>query len=249
MNPREYAAMFEVEDRHWWYRAVRRDVEAALSEFARPGPLLDAGCGTGGLLASLPLERKGESAGVEISTEGLRLARSRGLRRLVRGSAARLPFAGGAFRAIVCIDVLAHRDVDAEQALSEFRRCLGAGGVLVLQLPAFDWLRSAHDEAVWTRRRYRKKEVERLLSRAGFVPRRSFYRNSLLFPFAAARRLLSKRAARGEARSDVGPVAPFWNAAFAGVLRFESALRRAGPRFPFGLSVFCVCEKEYDRAP
>lgn len=243
MNPREYQAMFEVEDRHWWYRAVRRDIEAALQVFASPGRLLDAGSGTGGLLANLPETWSRRGIGVEISAEGLRLARARGLPRLARGSVASPPFADGAFRAIVCIDVLAHRDVDAAAALSEFHRCLAADGILVLQVPAFDWLRSAHDDAVWTKLRYRRKEVEKALEEAGLVLRRSFYRTTLLFPLAAVRRLLSRGRASGSARSDVGPVPAFWNAALSAVLRLESSLRRVGLSLPFGLSVFCVAEK------
>ncbi len=247
MNPREYLAMFEVEDRHWWYRGVRCDVANAMARFAPPaggsGRLLDAGCGTGGLLAGLRESHARTETGIDISMEGLSLARSRGLRRLVRGSVSRLPFASGAFDVITSIDVLAHREVDEREALSEFRRCLKEDAVLILQLPAFDWLRGGHDDAVWTKRRLHKTEVERLLREAGLSLRRSFYRNSFLFPAAALRRLLSRRPASHEARSDVGPVPPFWNLLLGGILLLESAARGRGFRLPFGLSVFCVAGK------
>lgn len=238
--------MFAVEDRHWWYVGVRREVERWLGTLRpREGEklaVLDAGCGTAGLLANL--RSPAWKAGVEISAEGIRLARRRGRAALVRGSVAALPFADGSFDAVVSIDVLCHSGVIEGQAAEEAARVLRPGGLFLVQVPAFDFLRGEHDAAVWTRRRYRRGEVARLLSTAGLAVRRSFYRNSLLFPLAAAARLARRaRGARGEARSDVRPVARPLNALLSAVLALE---RKLGGRFPFGLSVFCVARKPLD---
>ena len=55
MEPEEYVKMDEVEARMWWYRALHARLLDALGEQHRvaTGPVLDAGCGTGGLLAGL----------------------------------------------------------------------------------------------------------------------------------------------------------------------------------------------------
>lgn len=235
--------MFAVEDRHWWYVGVRREVERWLAT-ARPRAgkrltLLDAGCGTGGLLANL--RTTAWRAGVEISSEGIRLARRRGASALVQGSVAALPFADESFDVVVSIDVLCHSGVVERQAAREAARVLRPGGLFLVQVPAFDFLRGEHDAAVWTKRRYRRAEVATLLSSAGLALRRSFYRNSLLFPLAAAARLVRRRReTRESARSDVRPVPGPLNAALSAVLALE---RRFGGRFPFGLSVFCVAAK------
>lgn len=243
MNPAEYDAMFAVEDRHWWYRGVRTEIGSAVRRFAPPaGRWLDAGCGTGGLLAGLSSMAPG--TGVDISPIGLRLARSRGLTRLARASVSSLPFADEAFSVITSVDVLAHRQVDLPDALREHFRCLRPGGLLILQLPAFDALRGGHDDAVWTRRRYRKVEVAEMLRASGFEVREIVYHNSLLFPVAALRRLLARRSLRGEPRSDVSSVAAPINAALYRVLELDALLRRLGLRLPFGLSVFCVASRE-----
>ena len=53
----EYERMHAVEDRMWWYRGLRRLVaqvlDRALADSTAAGPLLDAGCGTGGSKASV----------------------------------------------------------------------------------------------------------------------------------------------------------------------------------------------------
>jgi SAM-dependent methyltransferase len=246
VNPGEYDAMFAVEDRHWWYVAVRREVERWLEGVSRdanrPARILDAGSGTGGLLANL--RTRAWKVGLEISPEGIRLARSRGAERafaLVQGSVSALPFADDSFDAVVSIDVLCHAGVEERQALEEAVRILRPGGRVIVQVPAFQWLYGEHDAAVWSKRRYRRGQVARLLSDAGLATRRCRYRNSLLFPAAAAARLFSRgRRSREGARSDVGPVPRPLNAVLSGILALERRLRI---RFPFGLSVFAVGEK------
>jgi hypothetical protein len=120
---------------------------------------------------------------------------------------------------------------------------LKPGGRLLVQVPAFDWLRGEHDAAVWTKRRYRRSEITKLLTGAGFATRRSGYRNALLFPAAAIMRLVKRGKSFGSregARSDVRAVPRPVNALLSGILSLERRLRFA---LPFGLSVFCVGEK------
>ncbi len=246
MNPHEYQALFEVEDRHWWFVALRREIARVLRRHALEaagGCWLDAGSGTGGLLANL----RGAPAfriGLDASLQGLLLARSRRLARLAAGSVGALPFPPAAFGLITSIDVLCHRDVEEKAALSEMHRCLQPGGLLILQVPAFPGLFGEHDRAVWTNRRFRRGEVESLLEETGFGVRASFYRMSLLFPVAVLRRLWRRRPGPEEtSRSDVRPASAAENALLSGAARLESALTALGPRLPFGLSVFCVAKK------
>jgi SAM-dependent methyltransferase len=162
----------------------------------------------------------------------------------VQGSVSSLPFADESFDAVVSIDVLCHAGVDEQQAIAEAARVLKPGGRLLVQVPAFDWLRGEHDAAVWTKRRYRCGEIANLLRAAGLSARRSAYRNALLFPLAVVARLARRgRRSREGARSDVRPVPAPINALLSAVLAFE---RRIPVALPFGLSVFVVGEKEGD---
>jgi SAM-dependent methyltransferase len=243
MNPSEYEALFQVEETHWWFLALRREIQAALEGSAVGGgaDFLDAGCGTGGLLSALGgTGRRG--IGIDASPLALALAARRGLARLAAADATRMPFPDSSFDAATSIDVLCHRGVEERAALAELYRCLRPGGVLVLQVPAFEALRGPHDDAVWTNRRFRRAEVDGLLRDAGFRVRELRYRNALLFPAAALWRLLGRRR-RAASRSDVAPVPASVNAALSAVTRLEARLARAGWRFPAGLSVFAVAER------
>src|SRR5262249_54082794 len=145
--------------------------------------------------------------------------------------------------ALTSVDVLCHRFVTEEEALAEMRRGLAPGGILVLQVPAFDWLRSQHDDAGWTNRRYPRRGGEEMLRGSGFEVESAHYRVWLLFPLAVLRRSTRGRVASAKARSDVRPAGPLANALFGSVLRAEALLGSLSLHLPFGLSVFCVARK------
>jgi len=155
------------------------------------GRVLDAGCGTGGLLARLARELPdAATVGIDIDETACRWAAEKSGRPVCAGSVDALPFADGAFTAIVSVDVLCHRDVDEAHALAQFHRCLAGGGILVLNLPAYRWLMSRHDAAVYNARRYTRGAVIRLLRAAGFRPIFTSYWNMILFPLMVATRKL-----------------------------------------------------------
>jgi SAM-dependent methyltransferase len=243
LETQEYARMAAVEDRMWWYMALHAQMLRALVE--NPGqaarPLLDAGCGTGGLLRRLALGLPGRPRlGLEVMPEAAALARARGQAPVCVGSVNQMPVADGSVGAVVSADVLCHRMVDPQAALAEFRRVLAPGGVLVLNLPAFQWLLSAHDRAVHNTRRYTASGLTALLHQAGFRVRRVRYWNFLLFPLMVLQR---KVLSRGAAASDVHPYPAPIEALFRALTALERGLMRLHLAPPFGGSVIAVAEK------
>ncbi|MGH6983138.1 MAG: class I SAM-dependent methyltransferase [Stellaceae bacterium] len=233
MERDEYERLAAVEDRMWWTRALRRNLRAAAAPFAGTpdGRLLDAGCGTGGLLAALAHRA---SVGLDRDGFACRLAQGKARRPIAQGSVDDLPFDDAAFDIIVSADVLCHRGVGIERALGEMYRCLKPGGALIVNLPAYPWLYSAHDRAVDNARRFYRREVIERLAAAGFGRIRATYWNTLLFPLMVARRLVPGGG------SEVGLLPTPLERMFDAVAAFESTLLRSGLRLPFGGSILAV---------
>lgn len=239
MEPREYQTLRSLEERFWWYRGLHRRVLDALPEPAEH--ILDAGCGTGGMLAKVA--SRGQVHGIDFSPHALRFARERGLTRLGRASVEALPFRARSFDVVISLDVLYHRAVvDDSQAMREFRRVLRPGGRVILNLPAFESLRSSHDTAIHTARRYERKALAHQLEQCGLRPVRLSYWNALLFPALAAVRLVRKREAEGNPESDVRPLPDAVNGVLDGILEVERGLMK-GIQFPAGLSILAVAER------
>ena len=240
----EYEKLRDAEDRMWWFAAIHANLlmlyRRAMPSVSRPERLLDAGCGTGGFLAALAREAPGTAAiGIDADEIACRWATEKSARPVCAGSVDALPFADATFAAIVSVDVLCHRDVDEARALGQFHRCLAAGGILILNLPAYRWLMSRHDTAVHNARRYTRGNVLRLLRATGFQPIFASYWNSLLFPvMVAARKLLP-----GGSGSDVWMPPKIVDAACRGATAVERGLMRAGVRLPFGGSILAVAAK------
>jgi SAM-dependent methyltransferase len=228
----------------WWFAAIHANL-AMLYRWARPpvpsaGKLLDAGCGTGGFLADFTRRLpESETIGLDADETACRWAAQKSGRPICAGSVNALPFGDASFAAIISVDVLCHRDVDEARALGQFHRCLAAGGLLILNLPAYRWLMSRHDTAVYNARRYTRGDVVRLLQAAGFCPIFASYWNMMLFPLMVVMRKLLP----GGSGSDVKLQPRLVEAMCRAATSLERSLMRAGIRFPFGGSILAVATK------
>jgi ubiquinone/menaquinone biosynthesis C-methylase UbiE len=245
MEPEEYESIFRLEATHWWYRGMRESAEALLDRYLPTRSdlkILDAGCGTGGNLVSL--SRLGQTVGLDYSPLALGFCRQRKLDRLVRASVTHVPLGASSFDLVTSFEVLYHAAVsDDVLALREFQRVLRPGGLLLLRLPAFEFLRGAHDKTVHTRHRYTAAEVGRKLRQAGLEPLRLTYANSLLFPVAAAERVAQRISGKAEeGGSDVGETAGWLNSLLLVPLRIEARLL-PWVNLPVGLSVLALARK------
>lgn len=239
MELRAYDEMREREDWHWWYRSLHELVQRRLGA-ARD--VLDAGCGTGGMLALLGPQ----AVGVDISERALGHARGRGLTRVARASVCALPFSDGSFDAALLLDVLYHREViDEASALKELARVVRPGGAVIVHVAAHPWLAREHDRAVHGARRFTRSALAARARAAGLEVTEVVYRNALAFPAAAMLALLDRvrrRGHTGASRSGLRFLPAWLNNPLLRLARAENALLAFAPP-PAGLSVWCVCRK------
>jgi SAM-dependent methyltransferase len=248
MNRVEYRKMFEAEDRHWWYvslhelimRRVRRERE-------RKGGLkvLDAGCGTGRLCELL--EGLGDISGCDISETAVRFCHERGMRDIHLADLNEADIGKERFDVITSIDVLYHQGIkDDSRVMEKFYEALKPGGLLVLNLPAFEFLRGPHDVAVRTVRRYTRKGLVRMLEKKGFRVELASYRLGFLFLpviFYRLLRILSTGDENGEeVASDMWMPNALINAFLLRLSVMENPFIEMSI-VPFGTSVFATARR------
>lgn len=248
MQPPEYHMLRMVEDRHWWHSVLRGLVLDVVSDRLPPrGYVLDAGCGTGGMLACLRDKKPClDTEGVDASGVAVQHCRERGLTQVRLGTVHALPYEKEVFDAVICLDVLYHSDVNEGEALAEMSRVLRPGGLLVANLPAFECLRGSHDVAVFGARRYKTDEVGRLLAEHGLCCELSHYWNAWLFlPLLIWRRLSRKPAQKKAVPTSDLAMPPEWlNHLLSVGGKIDAQVCRA-LHLPFGSSVFAVARKPH----
>lgn len=244
MQPTEYQTMRQVEDQHWWYAVQRRLVEAALSARLPPeAQVLDAGCGTGGMMHWLR-QQPWQLQGVDLHPEAVSACHLRGLPDVQLADVSFMPFAAGQFDAVLSLDVLYHSAVDESATLAEMLRVLRPGGWLLLHLPAFECLRGSHDIAVCGARRYKACHVRRLLGFHSMSIEILHPWNACLFFPILLHRVWSRFQAQkhGRAASDLR-LPPAWlNALLTRLGRFDAQMCRH-LHLPVGTSWFVVARK------
>jgi ubiquinone/menaquinone biosynthesis C-methylase UbiE len=251
MQTEDYQYLYDLEARFWWFTGMRAISAALLAPYlpqTSARMILDAGCGTGGNLEWLRrYAGNGTIIGLDYVGTALQFCRQAGHENLVQASATHLPFADATFDLVTSFDVLVQLPGDGadEQAIREMYRALKPGGLVFVRAAAYQWMRSGHDKALNSQRRYTLSELQQKLERAGFIIKRATYANSLLLPVAALRRLVLKRLGVVDAGSDVKPLSPqlqWLNDGLAQMLHAEANWLRAR-RLPCGLSAICVAEK------
>jgi len=211
--------MHELEDRMWWYRGLRalaaQLLGRTLARTGATGPVLDAGCGTGGMLATLASAVPGcPTFGLEYDAPAAALAASKSGR----------PVA--AVRSTKCRSAMARSGIFVAGRPLPWRCRAGACPERGPSLPAARWhprvklacLRLAVVGARPTRAQcaaFRCPTNAHAAGRHGFRVLRSSYWNTLLFPLMLLHRLTES----DEAESDVRDYPRWLDGLFAAAAR------------------------------
>src|SRR3989338_3622152 len=243
MEFQEYRWMFENEDKNFFYVANHKIIISLIKRFAptsnKPLKILEAGCGTG--LLSKKLKPYGKVNAFDIHPEAIRLTKQRGVNAR-KGSVNNVPFHTNSFDVVTSVDVIYHKQVDDQKALSEFFRVLKPGGILVVRVPANKWLVRESDKHVHTRERYNKEELARKLQKAGFIIEKISYINSLLLPPVIITHYLEKIIKPKSTKSQITPTPKLINLLLSFLLSSEAYILQF-LNLPFGLGIVAVTKK------
>jgi SAM-dependent methyltransferase len=180
---------------------------------------------------------------IEINPLGREAIRARGIARDV--FAEPVPFTLDRRYDVICaLDVVEHLEHDAE-ALRWIAALLRPGGLLILTVPAYQWLFSDHDRALGHYRRYTRARLVGALP-AGMRVLTAAYFMHFAFPLAVAaraawslRRMLNRAGPGKQASPRGGVVANM----LARLQAAELFLIVRGYQPPFGLSVYMAARR------
>lgn len=248
MFPYEYQTMRSVEDSYWWFTGLRSRVIDGFKRFVDTGTslrVLDAGCGTGGMMQTLRYHFPAANIiGIDLNSHAVRSTGERNVGGVVNASVNMAPFRDETFDVIISLDVvLEMAAVHDREALLEFNRILKKQGILILNLTAFECLRGQHDAAVTVKYRHTKKTLKPFLLDTGFTIVELSYWNALFFPLLLIWRPISRLFAdAANPVSDLTPL-PTWlnNLLIWLSLKEMQVARRISP--PVGSSIFVIAKK------
>jgi SAM-dependent methyltransferase len=214
---------------YWWYVARTRLLHRVLGSYVTPGArVLDVGSADGPSVSWL-----GERVAVDMDPRGLRPGDD------VCAAVEALPFADDRFEVVSAFDVVEHCE-DEVLALSELRRVATPGGVVLLSVPAYQWMWSRFDVRAGHYRRYTRSRLRRATQGAGLKVERATYVFASTLPFFLAARLLTKLKGAGGER--VQPLPSVVERLLLAITKLDEALLRRW-NLPAGSSVVMVARK------
>jgi SAM-dependent methyltransferase len=239
------AATARAEDRHFWFKGLRRSAQIMLDASLngrRLQRIVDCGCGTGRNLDWLA--EYGDALGIERSPSGLTVARAHH-RPVVQATVAALPVASSSVDLVTSFDVLYCLPDEIErQALAEMVRVLRPGGLALFNVAALEILHGSHSTLTMELRRYTRARLRSRLESAGLRIERMSFTNCSTFPMTLAVRVLDRWSGRAAQASDVELQVP--SAPVNAVLDFVLAAEAQAMRFvnlPIGTSLMCLARK------
>ncbi|SFD31334.1 class I SAM-dependent methyltransferase [Spirosoma endophyticum] len=246
----EYEKMFRLEGQLWWYRHLHERVVDALEQYSgnrRDIRILDAGCGTGGMLDFLRQRGYSNLKGIDGSVDAVAFCHERGLPVTFINLNDLASFEPDVqYDAIICNDVFCYfSDPDLSNLLAALAHRLKPDGILISNNNAFQAFQGQHDLAVGIIRRFVLADFKRLMPTAGLRIKQATYWSFLLSPLILGMRqwqrlqlALGWRAPE-EAQSDVYLPSTWLNETLYKIVRIEQKTLR---RTPFGSSLFIVVE-------
>jgi len=246
MDKSEYARMYHLESNFWWYKVLHELVDFTIKKNKKKDSLsiLDAGCGTGRMMEIC--QKYGIITGIDYSADAVTFAKKRGLINVEIGDLNDYSFEKDTYDAVICLDVLYHTDIHNDLAIVEkFYQSLKKDGILIINLPAFEYLKRPHDIVVHTKKRYREKAFVKELKEAGFSIISSSYRMPHLYFIILISKLFRNKMNIKEAESDLQELPGWLNSALLFFGRVENQWLRNGFSIPMGSSLFIVAKKTY----
>lgn len=225
------------------------DSQSSIADQQNQLSILDAGCGTGGLLMALRQAGFNHAQGFDLSSDAVTHAQTRGLNAKLGDLNQLSKFAPPqSFDVVINNDTLYHLTVD--QRIEFFKSCLSLlkpNGIMIMNVPALDAFKGNHDLAVGITERFSKKTLVPFIKSNGFEVIQARYWPFVLSPVIWATRVVQKkmRCAVDPSigyQSDLALPNPFVNKVLGKLCEVEQAVSLPTP---WGSSLFLILQKPH----
>ena len=252
-DPRFFAKIAAVEEKHFWFCARTRNITSAVKEVVaslQPGyRFLEVGCGTGVVLRELvQVCNGGDVVGMDLFPEAVAFAAEKASCPVIVGDIEQ-PAALGQADVIGTFDVLEHLS-DDRRILSGLNRMLKPGGALILTVPAHMSLWSYFDVASCHHRRYTRARLGQILRESGFEIEYLTEFMMSLFPLVWLLRRINDGGAKvdhdraAKKAANELTIVPVLNGILKLILTWETLVIRRRWRLPLGTSLLAVARKK-----
>jgi SAM-dependent methyltransferase len=172
---------YDIEDQSFWFKNRNKIILEVINRYSIDGPIFDVGGGNG-FVSSYLGKRGFQTVLVEPGIDGCLNGKERGLRDIINSNFDTIHFFPNSIPNIGMFDVLEHIENQAE-ILQTIQTNLIQDGRLFITVPAFKFLWSEEDLQAGHFRRYRIKELSKLIDKSGFdVVYSSYFFSFLVIP-------------------------------------------------------------------
>jgi SAM-dependent methyltransferase len=249
-NEAEYRQMFETETSLWWYKILHKKVLDYISQYfnTKEITILDAGCGTGGLMTFLINNGYKNIKGFDYSIDAVKYCKKRNLEVSLADITKLEAKTIEKFDLIICNDVL--YQFENNEIISIFENLfarLKPDGKIISNNQAFNMFRGTHDIAVGSKQRFTIGDFEKLLhqNKIGTIITANYW-SFLLSPLIFLVRFVQRLKLRfglidvNKVKSDVELPSEFINNLFYSIVKFEHQMIK---KAPLGSSIIFVAKK------
>ena len=244
----EYNAMAKCEKEMWWYKCLHQITLEKIEKLStKEAKILDAGCGTGGMLNYLHNQGFTNITGFDLSPDAIEHAKKNAALQVQLLSILECDkfYAKNSFDLIICNDILCLlRGNDDRLAFNKLISLLKPGGFLLMNFAVGKLFSGTHDVACEMVKRYSKNQIIELVDGSESKIEELIYWPFLLSPLILFVRLYQRFKLilykNNEFESDVKLPPQIFNDIFYSVTKFEN---KSMPVKPWGSSIFAVMAK------